>query len=119
MAETRDLPVRAPVIAMAATAVTVVLGALVVWRLLHGVWAEADRPPPPLAADTATVSTSPPLQRDPVRERQAHATRMAERIDGVGWVNREAGVVHMPVQQAMRLLLERGLPAQDREEPPP
>ena len=36
-----------------------------------------------------------------------------------GWLNRDQGVVHIPVEQAMRLLVQKGLPtrAQDPSQP--
>ena len=30
---------------------------------------------------------------------------------GYGWMNKEAGIVHIPIEDAMRLLVERGLPS--------
>lgn len=38
-------------------------------------------------------------------------------IGSYGWVDQKAGVVHIPVDRAMTLLLQRGLPARN-EQPP-
>jgi len=35
----------------------------------------------------------------------------ATRINSYGWVDREAGVVHLPIERAMQLFVERGAPA--------
>ena len=32
-------------------------------------------------------------------------------LEGYGWVNKEAGIVHIPIEDAMRLTVERGLPS--------
>lgn len=36
--------------------------------------------------------------------------REREQLDSYGWVNQSAGVVHIPIERAMDLLLRRGLP---------
>jgi len=33
-----------------------------------------------------------------------------ETLNSYGWVDESAGVVHIPIQQAMQLLVEQGLP---------
>ena len=46
-----------------------------------------------------------------------HAERIAlyqaqtERLNSYGWVDRSNGVVHIPIDRAMDLIIERGLPA--------
>ena len=41
---------------------------------------------------------------------EAHREREDELLGSYGWVDRNAGVVRIPIDQAKRLLLERGLP---------
>jgi hypothetical protein len=36
-------------------------------------------------------------------------------LHSYGWVDRAAGVVHIPIQQAMELLLQRGIPVRTEE----
>jgi hypothetical protein len=40
----------------------------------------------------------------------------ADLLEGYGWVDREAGVVRVPIERAMELLLERGLPTRPEAE---
>jgi hypothetical protein len=40
----------------------------------------------------------------------------ADLLEGYGWVDREAGVVRLPIERAMELLLERGLPTRPEAE---
>jgi hypothetical protein len=40
----------------------------------------------------------------------------ADRLVGYGWVDREAGIVRLPIERAMELLLERGLPTRPEAE---
>jgi hypothetical protein len=41
---------------------------------------------------------------------------MDARLQGLGWIDRDKGIAHVPIEMGMQLLLERGLPA--REEAP-
>jgi hypothetical protein len=60
-----------------------------------------------------------PLERFPKPNLQIdddHAERMAlytaqdDELNSYGWVNRSDGIVHIPIDRAMDLLLQRGLP---------
>ena len=70
--------------------------------------------PSPLAA-TRQPPAEPRLQVSPAQD--LRETRAAEEalLHRYGWVDRAAGVVHIPIQQAMELLLQRGLPVQREE----
>ena len=51
------------------------------------------------------------MQTDPLQELQTlHAEEDAV-LNSYGWVDRKAGVVRIPVQRAIELLAQRGLPA--------
>jgi hypothetical protein len=66
----------------------------------------------PLAASSgARLPPQPRLQQFPRNEIYEFRTAEEQRLDSYGWVNKEAGVVHIPVSEAMRLTLERGLPS--------
>jgi hypothetical protein len=59
------------------------------------------------------VVPGPQLQADPALELREHRALEASRTGEYGWVDREAGVVRIPVERAMELLIERGLPARE------
>lgn len=61
----------------------------------------------PRAPDSLQVRSRVLLQ-----ELREHERMM---LNEYGWVSREAGVVHIPIDRAMDLLLERGLPVRDEE----
>ena len=42
-----------------------------------------------------------------------------EILNSYGWVDKQNGVVRIPIDQAMRLTLERGLPARAAKPAPP
>lgn len=53
----------------------------------------------------------PHLQVDPNGELQRMRAQKLQRLQSYGWVDRRAGLVHIPIDRAMQLLLARGLPA--------
>jgi len=65
----------------------------------------------PLAAESLRrLPPEPRLQTDP-RDDLKHLRDGEDRALGsYGWVDRDAGVVRIPIDQAMRLIVERGLP---------
>lgn len=60
----------------------------------------------------------PNLQRDPSLDLAALREREDKLLNTYGWIDREAGTVRLPIDRAMDLLVERGLP-QTTNHPPP
>jgi len=59
------------------------------------------------------ASVQPPeprLQPDPVMEMNELAAIQEQRLHGYGWVDQKSGVAHIPIERAMELLAQRGLP---------
>jgi hypothetical protein len=73
----------------------------------------------PLAGQEHRLPAAPRLQQFP--ENEFHDFRIREEavLHQYGWVNKETGVVRMPIDQAMRLAVERGLPARAAQAPVP
>jgi hypothetical protein len=66
----------------------------------------------PLASSTdSPLPPEPRLQQSPAAEMVHFRTLEERRLQGYGWVDKENGVVHIPIEEAMRLAIERGLPA--------
>ena len=55
------------------------------------------------------------LQQFPQQDIAGFRASEERRLHGYGWVSKEAGVVHIPIEDAMRLTLERGLPARPED----
>jgi hypothetical protein len=94
---------------------------IVVLLLMRGMFsaystrvAQSQGQPSPLAA-TRQPPSEPRLQVSPAQD--LRETRDAEEalLYSYGWVDRTTGVVHIPIQQAMELLLQRGIPVQREE----
>ncbi len=81
------------------------------WGLLRwfGARAAAAQPAPSAVAE-ANVVYAPPgpqLQAHPEQEMEALRHEMQAQLNGYGWVDEVAGTVHIPVEQAMALLVEK------------
>lgn len=63
----------------------------------------------PLAAGQTKEPPGPRLQTQPFKDVYLLRQAEQERLTGYGWVDKGAGVVHIPVDDAMRLLTERGM----------
>ena len=71
-----------------------------------------DTPVHPLASGKETPPP-PRLQTMPAHDLSEHETLMRERLDSYGWVDRPQGIVHIPIERAIELTAERGLPARE------
>jgi len=71
------------------------------------------QPPPAYALPAeppAPAATTPRLQVEPVVDLatlRAHEDRI---LDGYAWVDKERGIARIPIEDAMRLVAEQGLP---------
>ncbi len=94
--------------------VTTAVVVVVLWRLYFVFVAQeaARQPPPPvMKIDAEAMSVPPPnLQNMPTLDLEAFRAREDFVLHSYGWVDKEAGVVRIPIDEAMRLLTERGLP---------
>jgi hypothetical protein len=64
----------------------------------------------PLAVDTPPrLPAEPRLQQFPRNELYDFRTREDQQLHTYGWVDKNAGTVHIPIEDAMRLMLERGI----------
>jgi hypothetical protein len=54
---------------------------------------------------------APQLQETPTLDIQALHAHENQILGSYGWVDRDKGLVRVPIEEAMRLTLERGLPA--------
>src|SRR5437016_1376916 len=66
----------------------------------------ADRPPSQLAEQRADFP-APRLQVAPPEDLQKMLAREKEELNSYGWMDREHGVVRLPIQRAMELLSQR------------
>lgn len=65
----------------------------------------------PIAAGEARTPPGPRLQVTPREEMRQLVATDEEALSSYRWVDRDLGIVRIPIDVAMRLTLERGLPA--------
>jgi hypothetical protein len=102
--------------------ILIAAGFLVSWGvfdLLAGWRAETDTPPPPLAVTRPNRPPEPRLQVNPTVALEEVRREEEAQLNSYGWVQREAGVVRIPIERAKELLLERGLPVRPQPANPP
>jgi hypothetical protein len=59
----------------------------------------------------------PSLEAAPQVPRAAYEAEKARLLTGYGWVDRQAGIARIPVEQAMRVLAARAAPDARKEQP--
>src|SRR5262245_33794732 len=72
----------------------------------------------PLAAGQVREPQGPRLQTQPFKDIFLLRQAENERLRSFGWVDQSAGVVHIPVEDAMRTLVDRGAIKSASESPP-
>jgi hypothetical protein len=99
---------------LAIVLVTVVTAALLVpfINLLKARGEKHDPPAPALAGfGPDRKAPEPRLQERPFDDWRALHRQQDELLSGYGWVDETKGVAHIPIEEAMKRLAERGLPA--------
>jgi hypothetical protein len=96
-------------------AVALIISGVVVHFALGGFWVllEGRREPAARISPFASPRQLPPaprLQISPPADLKAFRELEIQQIETYGWVNRPAGVVRIPLDRAIDLVLERGLP---------
>lgn len=91
---------------------------IVVLLLLRGMFhtyvsraAQVEPPPSPLAV-TRQPPSGPRLQVSPAQELEKMRADEDALLYSYGWVDRSMNVVHIPINRAIDLLIEKGLPVQ-------
>ncbi|MEY4634444.1 MAG: hypothetical protein RJA55_242 [Acidobacteriota bacterium] len=64
----------------------------------------------PLAVGQERTPPAPNLQRQPFKDIYVLREGEAQKLGSYGWVDQDGGVVRVPIDRAMELLAQRGLP---------
>ncbi len=101
----------------------IVVALLVVWwslALIESRAARFDRPPSPLRQ--GMKEPEPPEPRlqgvpghasDPQQDLRGYLSEMQKELNSYAWVDEKAGVAHIPIEDAMRIIAEKGLPSSE------
>ena len=97
---------------LAVSAAIIHVGVVLMFNLFVDQRESASVPQFPLAIDSELrLPAEPRLQRFPANEAFTHRTQEQNALQTYGWVDRNAGTVRIPIEDAMRLTVERGLPS--------
>jgi hypothetical protein len=104
----------AAIVRFATGLVLVVVVASVALLGLFAVFAKQQRrqdpPAPPLARPTGDLPPLPRLQITPLQDLEQARAQEEKELNGYGWVDPRAGIVHIKIDDAIRILAARGLP---------
>jgi hypothetical protein len=93
---------------VAAAVVHVVIWFMFVW--FQAAAASTEVPNPLRVGEDLRIPPEPRLQVDPRQDLATYREREAALLDGYRWIDKSAGVVRMPIEQAMKRVVEQGLP---------
>jgi len=78
------------------------------------------REPLPSSAQSArTLFPEPRLQSDYFGDLAKERKEWNDQLNSYGWLDKNAGIVHIPIDRAMQLTLQRGLPVRVPGQQPP
>jgi hypothetical protein len=75
-----------------------------------------DERPADVRANIQRIFPEPRLETDERTEINDFRLREEEQLNSYGWVDQPAGVVHIPIERAMQLVVARGLAVRPRSE---
>lgn len=100
----------------------IVVTAIILHVVLYGLYrmfdtgaARVGRIPATRMKAQPRTAVEPQLQVNPVADMKQLREMENRKLSSYGWVNKEQGVVRIPVEQAMKLIAERGLPKTNGE----
>lgn len=93
---------------LAVSAVVIHVGLGFVYDLMIRQAMETEQPYPLAAGQEERLPPAPRLQQFPSVEYYQFRLDEEALLRRYGWMNKEAGLVHIPIDEAMRLTLERG-----------
>ncbi|MGI9087406.1 MAG: hypothetical protein ACR2HH_06650 [Chthoniobacterales bacterium] len=110
--ETRDISARV----VAWFAVGLVLAALLIYPAVIGLYKlfEHQNPSPDapsrIALDPHMIAPAPRLQTAPAVDLDKFNAAENAKLNSYGWVDKSVGLAHIPIERAMDLIAQRGLP---------
>jgi hypothetical protein len=118
--ETRDINLKGVAIFMVALVLTLICTHFVVIETLRFYIRHQSRPVPATLIKALPVERVGPglLVNAPVQLREMRE-REDQILNGSGWIDRNLGVVRIPIARAMDLVIQRGLPKEIGESPQP
>jgi len=94
--------------------VVVALAFVLMWKFSGYLYESelAQDPPPPVLPESRLPyePPSPRLQADPLTDITVYRAAAETRLDSYGWSDEARGIAHIPIERAIDLVVEKGLP---------
>jgi hypothetical protein len=90
--------------------VVAAVGLLGLFKLFARQQRRHDPPPPPLAQQAGRQPPGPRLQASPLQDLEQLRGQEEKELTSYGWVDPKAGIVHIPIDEAIKIVAARGLP---------
>jgi hypothetical protein len=104
-----------PIFRFAAAMAVFVAAAMVLMAILFSYFTERetvlDTSVSPLANEAPLAPSGPQLQPNPPVDLERLRREEDDYLSSYGWVDQREGLVHIPIERAIELMAERGLPA--------
>ena len=68
---------------------------------------------PMAAGDQNRLPPAPRFQENPQQELQELRAKQRALLEGYGWVSKEAGIARIPIEDAMKIVVQQGLPTRE------
>ena len=68
---------------------------------------------PMAASEQNRLPPVPRFQENPQQELQELRAKQKAQLEGYGWVNKDAGIARIPIEDAMKIVIQRGLPVRE------
>lgn len=114
--ERSDFSLKLAALTVAGLAALTLAGMGVSWWLFEGFEERSvatEPAPPPLIGARSTQPPEPRLQVSPRADIDELRRAENEMLSSYGWVDKDAGLVRVPIEQAMEMVLKKGLPARE------
>lgn len=100
--------------------VIAIVSAVLVFFMLKGFvsWRAATEEAPPPVMAPPPVETGPQLLARPEHELAEIRRQEKEWLESYGWLDPKSGVAHIPIERAMQMVTQRGLPTRAAGSPP-
>jgi hypothetical protein len=115
--ETRDANVRAVYRFLVFLGALLVVCALLSWGLFRYLSKQTDTSNVSPFADSRQLPLGPQLQVNPGEDWLKYREQHEQSLENYAWENRANGIARVPIERAMELLLQKGLPVQDISAP--
>lgn len=113
--EESDVDPRFPTAVGVGALLVVVLCLVLALYLLHNPWVEPEVPAPSMLNPAPQAAEH--LRVEPINRLIALRAAADKRLHSYGWVDQKAGIVHIPIERAMQLVVRRHAASESEASP--